>query len=281
MNYEKLTVDRFALNLKEGKYSSVTGARRAIGKTGSWSAKEKEAAQSLANKHFKVTDAPVKPASKPAAVAAAPKPVPKPAVKVAKKAAKKASVKAVSSLKPDVDVVSDAKEEYKAPPARTPVTSFRATGSNVSPIEAIQMGEQVLTFLGQAREQINFQKTLNPSGDFSKAISVMDDAFTRAITLVATSIPSTATSVEESLPPPRVSLPKSEPTPPPKPVVKAPFNVVPMQAVVSSHADVATPVSEPETLTLTPAEQEQAAALRNATPVSSFASLPRPAVVQE
>jgi hypothetical protein len=51
MNYEKLTVERFALRLQENAYKGLTGARRAIGKT-DWSKKDKERAHELADKTF-------------------------------------------------------------------------------------------------------------------------------------------------------------------------------------------------------------------------------------
>lgn len=51
MNYEKLTVERFAVRLKEGAYKGLTGARRAIGKT-DWTKKDKDRAHAFADSHF-------------------------------------------------------------------------------------------------------------------------------------------------------------------------------------------------------------------------------------
>ena len=85
MNYEKLSPERFAANLKEGKYVGLTGARRAIGKTG-WSDKEKDTARALADKHFGGATS----TAKPKKAAKAPK-VAKHAVKKAAKVAKRAA----------------------------------------------------------------------------------------------------------------------------------------------------------------------------------------------
>jgi hypothetical protein len=52
MNYEKLTLQRFTLCLKENKYQGLTGARRAIGKT-DWSAADRARAHELANHFFR------------------------------------------------------------------------------------------------------------------------------------------------------------------------------------------------------------------------------------
>jgi hypothetical protein len=51
MSYEKLTPEKFIENMKSGKYSGVTGARRAIGKA-EWKDAEKERVRGIAEKHF-------------------------------------------------------------------------------------------------------------------------------------------------------------------------------------------------------------------------------------
>ena len=114
MNYEKLTVERFIANLKEGRYAGLTGSRRAIGKT-DWSKKDKETAHAAADKHFSKAGAATK-------GKAAPKKAKSAAVKkVAKKAAK--SAKRAAAAKP----ASAPKAAASAPPApkpvREPVTS--------------------------------------------------------------------------------------------------------------------------------------------------------------
>jgi len=279
MNYEKLTVDRFGLNLKEGKYKSITGARRAIGKTSSWGAKEKEAAQALANKHFKVEATPKAAKPSPAKPAVAAKPA---APKVAKKAAVKKAPVAAKVTTRDSEPQEAPSEKQYAKVERTPVS-----GSTTPPREAIAMGEEVLSFLEKTTKHLIVFKELHPTGDFSKAFSEMDGALTRAVTLIAASIPSTASPMEEALPPPRVSLPNPKPTPVVKPAPKVETKAAPEGPVVSLEAKMS-PRSQVENLVmpapatpnsdLTPEEQAMADSLRNATPVSSFAGLPRPVV---
>jgi hypothetical protein len=115
MNYEKLSVDRFALNLKEGKYAGLTGSRRAIGKCKDWSKKDRERAQELANKHFGSAGAAAKPAAKPAK-------------KAGKKIAKKAKAAPVAA-KPATKAPSKAKPAKRAvaKPAREPVVDHVTT----------------------------------------------------------------------------------------------------------------------------------------------------------
>lgn len=69
--YQKLTLEDFKLRLKEGKYESAAGARRAIGKT-DWEEAERETAKRLVDKAFpeNVSSSKEK-ASKPKAVKAA------------------------------------------------------------------------------------------------------------------------------------------------------------------------------------------------------------------
>jgi hypothetical protein len=255
MNYEKLTVDRFAANLKEGKYAALTGARRAIGKTSSWSAKDKEQAHVLANKHFG-TNGVQKAAKSPKKAAAAAAKTEKAPKKMAKKAAKAPAAKSTTS----------AREMPPMPPM--PKSFERAQESGPDAGDAIGMGHAVLGFLSSAREQFTFQKEMNPSGDYSRAVTAMDDAFTRAVVLVGTSIPTQGDPTTEKLPAARVSLPKEGPkkvtvtTQAPTPVSKATPTLP--QPTQSAHGE------------LTPAEQEVANALRNATPASTIAALPRP-----
>ncbi len=94
MNYERMTPEKFAENLSSGKYTSLAGARRAIGKANNWKSSQRDEARALAEKRFGTGDKPKaaavakkKPGPKPAKVkaAAAPgarkKPGPKPGTK--------------------------------------------------------------------------------------------------------------------------------------------------------------------------------------------------------
>jgi hypothetical protein len=51
MNYEKITVARFAERLKVNTYKSITAARRAIGKA-DWTEQERKKAHRINNQHF-------------------------------------------------------------------------------------------------------------------------------------------------------------------------------------------------------------------------------------
>lgn len=76
MSYDKMSIASFKEALKQGKYETATGARRAIGKAATLSENEKEQARYLVDAHF--SDA-VKPANKPS----------KPGVKAVAKTAEK------------------------------------------------------------------------------------------------------------------------------------------------------------------------------------------------
>jgi hypothetical protein len=96
MHYEKLTVERFAIRLKEGAYKGLTGSRRAIGKT-EWTKREKAQAHELADRHFAsggkssakaaTKKASAKPAKKSDAAVVAVKPPPAPKAQAATKRA--------------------------------------------------------------------------------------------------------------------------------------------------------------------------------------------------
>lgn len=58
MNYEKITVPRFAERLKGNMYKNVTAARRAIGKA-DWSPNDRQKAHQITNKHFGADASPV------------------------------------------------------------------------------------------------------------------------------------------------------------------------------------------------------------------------------
>lgn len=126
MNYEKLTVERFEVRLKEGAYQGLTGARRAIGKT-DWSKKDKDRAHELANKYF--GSAGEKPAPKKAAgkKPSAPK----------KAAAAKPSAKKTAAAKP-----APAPKVKAATPKREP--AVREARAEPTPASTIPPGPPVL-----------------------------------------------------------------------------------------------------------------------------------------
>lgn len=125
MNYEKLSVERFAQKLQEDEYKGLTGARRAIGKCRDWSKKEKEKAQELANAYF--GGSPVAPkVAKPAKKAAAP------AAKKAAKPAKKAAAPAKLALV--------AEKPAKAPKAAKPAKKAAALAVSLPEPVRVQRG---------------------------------------------------------------------------------------------------------------------------------------------
>lgn len=124
MNYEKLSVDRFVSNLKDGKYSGLTGARRAIGKA-DWSKKDKERAQEIAAKHFGDT-APTAKTEKPAKKVAAAK-----VEKSVKKTAKPVKVAAAKTVKAAKVAKTAATETRTAVPGDAAVVAKQAA-SNIA-----------------------------------------------------------------------------------------------------------------------------------------------------
>lgn len=277
MNYEKLTVERFVENMRDGKYETLTGARRAIGKTSSWSAKDKEQAHTAANKHFqalgpvKVAKA-AKPAAKTATAAA-------PAKKQARKPIRKAPPPAPTATTPDQLV----NEEVHASSAKKFTPSAGSASTTVG--EAVGMGSQVIEFFLSARESLEFQQRVNPTGDFSKTLASMSDGLARAVSLVSSSLPP-VNSIDTTLPPPRVSLPKetkpaptvsaSKPQAAPAAVTPAPVPApTPTSPIFNGTGSPLTP-SPVNAIDLSPEDQVKADALRNATPASTIAALPRP-----
>lgn len=157
-SYEKLTLDRFQSSLKEGKYASLTGARRAIGKTTSWSGKERASAQELANKHFGSTDD-----SKPS---------------VKKTTVKKASAKKISAKKLSAKTASAPKTSAKknAAARRTPMPTVGVTTQTGStgPTRAATAfdhriaAHETLAFVHNARAELQAFRTLSTSFDTAK-----------------------------------------------------------------------------------------------------------------
>jgi hypothetical protein len=108
-----LDFDTFKANLKSGKYESLAGARRAVGKAGEFSIEQREAARKLVDKHFDAAPQGTKVAA------------PKKAAKVAAKAPK-AEKKAAAPKAP--------KKEAKAAPAkREPKVTAKATPAKREP----------------------------------------------------------------------------------------------------------------------------------------------------
>lgn len=274
MNYEKLTVDRFAQNLKDGKYVNLTGARRAIGKTSSWDAKEKEKAQGLANKHFGSTETPkAAKASKKEAVAK----TASVSKKQARKVAKKSATKTVESPAVEMSEEKPAIVRKTAPSMPSSSGANAPTGTSGTTLhDAVNMGRQVLTFLSEARGEYMAQKEINPSGNFVRLLTDMNDAQTRAVALVAITVPETERI--DSLPPARVAIgPKATVAKnPPVPSTPAPRAPTPQAAPPSSPPALIEPAPVNGAAELTEEELTIANKIRTSQPATSISALPRP-----
>ncbi len=266
-HYEKLTIDGFKERLKSGKYADLTGARRAIGKTGGWSDKDKEKARAAAEEHFagatkkgpaKKTTAPAKrgPAKK-AAAAATDVPVKRSPGRPKKSAAAAEAVGTSAA--------------YIPPP---PASQYDAVGS-VS--DGLRLGRELVDFGNSLRQGIVETKAAAPGLDFTEALNEVHSIFTRAGSVVSQSL-SPKTEVVETLPPAVIAVDKSEKKaeavetadtekPPAQPATELILSVKPAPAPMPVPA--ATPTLE---------ETKTAESLTNARPATSVADLPRPVV---
>lgn len=152
-NYEKLTLEKFKTNLKGGKYATLTGARRAIGKA-DWSNVDREAARATADKHF---GAPAAGAPKAAAAA---KPAKK-AEKVTPVAAKKAAVVVPKAGKstPGRNVSAGSEEKASAP---------KSTGKDFVKLQSLELSKQVIASGAAAIEAMVRAKQADNSIDVSE-----------------------------------------------------------------------------------------------------------------
>lgn len=192
-SYQKLTLDRFKIALKEGKYTGLTGARRAIGKTTSWSAKERLAAQGLANAHFGETgDVPE----------AAPK-----------KSAKKTSAKKTTAKASAKSIVKPAK---KTPAKRAASSSANAGVGTASAQREIKPGSALehrvtahesVGFVGHARVELEQLKIMNPKLDTSKNEKALFDLLENAIAHMGLAV---VPAVAQASAVPRIQLPKTD-----------------------------------------------------------------------
>lgn len=176
MNYEKLTVDRFVANLKDGKYAGLTGSRRAIGKT-DWSKKDRETAHAAADKHFskagaatkgktpkKAKSAAVKKVAKakPAKRAAAAKPAAAP-----KAAAPTASAPAPKPVREPVTassrLMNDDPGAVRQHSASTVIAAFRNSGT-LNPLEQRAYDVATASYSTYAQpEELKALSALSPS----------------------------------------------------------------------------------------------------------------------
>lgn len=209
--YEKLTLERFKLSLKEGKYETLTGARRAIGKTTSWSAKEREAAQELANKHFS--------GSAPIAKTAA-KATPK------KVAAKKTTAKAAASPKKSAAAKKTTARKTRSVTHTNgvgEVSSIARTPQPESPEDHRVVAQDLLAFASNARRELEALEQKDPNIDTKpgrqQIVSIVNDAIAHMNQAAANLPKPVVTSTAPVAAPTRIEVPKastkevSSPTP--------------------------------------------------------------------
>lgn len=173
MNYEKLTLDKFADKLKAGDYKNLTGARRAIGKA-DWKEADKEKARSLAEKTF-----------------GAPEP------KAEKKAAKKAVVKAAKAPKAAKAVEKAPREKKKV--AQTVTT---ATGSLLAPrdflrVQNLHVTTQIIGAATSALDALTRAKNTDSSLDITESQDIVN-MICKAVRSLDQSVPSEAEAAAES-----------------------------------------------------------------------------------
>jgi hypothetical protein len=246
--YEKLTVERFQENLQSGKYNSLTGARRAIGKTSSWSNKEKERASEIAVSHFGgdagTASAPAKKAVKKVAA--------KKTVAAAKTAGAKRGPKAAKASPPKAAAklgrpVGSTKAASMA--SESPARALRSEGrADMSPREAVLLGTELVTFASQLRDQVRGMKQDSPNSNLNEAIQEVNSILVRAGRLVNSRLPQDS-AVE--FPPARVAV-----------------------GVQGTIAPV--PSAGENGVALTDNERQIAESLRTAPQATSINSLPRP-----
>lgn len=154
--YEKLTPERFAENLKEDKYGSLTGARRGIGKV-DWSKKEKERALELAEKHFGTEEKPAKKAVKKAAKKeAAPSATPKRRGRPPKSA----------SAQAQAPVASLEETEQASGLSALPFSSVSAEEN--AKMHRLHVAQQIIGSAARAIEAMTMAKKADPNVDISE-----------------------------------------------------------------------------------------------------------------
>lgn len=197
MSYDKLSLASFTASLKEGKYESATGARRAVGKATTLSDADKDKARKAIDAHFGAgaTVAPKKAGAKAAAkkTAAAPK----------KKAA---AAKKTASAKPQVNKPAgapkkkaaakktSAKRAARAVPTETlettgvgsvSLSSIPASNHDLENIGSIgtklRLAEKTIQNVGAALNVVTQAKKEYPDADLSAVVEEMGTTLSGAV----------------------------------------------------------------------------------------------------
>lgn len=201
--YEKLTLEKFKTNLKGGKYETLTGARRAIGKA-DWSNVDRETARALADKHFGAPAASA-PKSRPAPKKAekASTPPPKAAVKPGPKVGRPAASASVAAAE---------KRSGDEPKAAVLRSDHRR---RFTTLESLELSKEIIAAGSAAIEAMVRAKQADGNVDVSEAqnaVNVVAAAVDKMGALIGVTNPGSAASAgrpvsakvdeEEEVPPP-------------------------------------------------------------------------------
>ncbi len=143
-----LDFETFKKSLKDGKYESLAGARRAVGKAQAFTAEQKESAKKLVDKHFDAA---------PQAAAKAPKAAAKKtakAPKAEKKTAKKEAKAAPQKREPKVSAKA---EPSKRDPKVT--RSIQSSVETLSRLSSMELESNDLKILGDVGPQVRMAMT--------------------------------------------------------------------------------------------------------------------------
>lgn len=283
MNYEKLTVERFAQGLKDGKYKAIAGARRAIGKVQGWSAKEKASANELANKHFGASASGTVPKTTG-------KTKNKPGPKPGKKAKKATAKKAAAAPKQVARAEQPARAPFVAKTSEPKPAKPQVSGSVGSHTD-LNMANSLIEFTTKVRVELAEMKRAHSTLDFAHVEANFPSLIAKAVKLAGGE---KMEKVEEKKAAP-TPAPKPTPTPAAKPVEKkaAPVHVptpAPSTPSITTGAPIAqakpedvpppVPVITNEAIPTSDVlseEERKVLGLKPLAPVSATAGLPRPA----
>lgn len=169
MSYDKGSFDTFKASLKNGKYETATGARRAIGKLAQLSAEEKDKARKMVDVHFGESSSTSK-SPKSEKKVAAPKAAPKAAAAPARQPRTAAAAAPVT--------------ERRKPgrPARTVTTESFAPHIGAAPLDDLTVGERVVIAATQALTSLERVKDAF-TVDTSKAVAEYTQTLSRTVGL--------------------------------------------------------------------------------------------------
>lgn len=183
MAKDGLTPEQFREKLKNGAYQSITGARKAISKSGGWTEKNREAMRALANKHWGVEES--TPAPKKAAKKVAKEVIKKAPVKrVAKKAAKKSAKKVAKAAVPEAPTPK-APRAVKAPRTQVTETALVGVGKAIADTRnAVQAYSEAVEVLRKCQvEGQNINEGLaKAAAGVTQLIDAMDTSIVQPLT---------------------------------------------------------------------------------------------------